>query len=145
MKTIVTASLSLLFLGTISCKKVESAINDTATQGNLTANVDGASYTAPTVSGSVSGTTFFLRGNRFGNDEEISFDVSNYSTSQTHYDISIPYVSGRYITPGGDTRTATSGEINIESTGDKSAKGTFSFETENGTKVTDGKFDVHWD
>jgi len=145
MKTLVAVALSLTFLSALSCKKVESAINDTATRGNLTATIDGTSYTAPTVNGSVSGTTFFLKGNRFGNDEEISFDVSNYSTSQTHYDIDIPYVNGRYVTPGGDIRTATSGEINIESTGAKSAKGTFSFQTENGTEVTNGKFDVSWD
>lgn len=144
MKILVTAFLSLAIFSTISCKKAEEAINKSANHGSMTAKINGSAYSAPTVTGGLAGNTLFVKGHRFGNYEEVSFTVSNYSESKTNYVIDKLYISASYVTSGGSNQAAETGEINIEKTGSNSVKGTFFFETEEGTKITDGKFDLEW-
>jgi|GEM_PF-2522518 len=144
MKILFTAFLSLATFSTISCKKAEEAINKAANHGSMTANINGAAYNAPTVTGGLAGNTLFVKGHRFGNYEEISFSISNYSESKTNYVIDKLYISASYVTSGGSNQGAETGEINVEKTGSNSAKGAFFFETEDGTKITDGKFDLKW-
>lgn len=146
MKPAIVTFLSLTVLAISSCKKIENALNDTATNGSITATVDGRSYTAGKVNGAGSTATkiFSVKGSAFSNDEELYINIYNYTQTTGKYILGSGLNSATYVTDRGVEHISVSGELDLESTGENSAKGTFHFDAESGVKVTDGKFEVKW-
>lgn len=67
----------------------------------------------------------------------------NYDRSKTKYTLKFIGKTGNYKNDGSSiTIHSSSGELEIQHTGDKSAKGTFHCENEVGQQVTNGKFDM---
>jgi hypothetical protein len=143
-RAIITAALSLALLGAGSCKKLNETINDVKTQGSLSANIDGKQYSAGATTISFGSNTLWLKGSNFSSDEELSITISNYDKAVSKYTLDNIYNTADYTGDKGDL-DSDSGELEIQSTGEKSAKGTFHFESQDGRKVTNGSFDVSWD
>lgn len=145
MRTIITTALSLAILGISSCKKIDDTINKTKSQGSLSATVNGKSYTAGATTISFGAHTLWLKGTNFSNDEELSISLSDYDASKTKYALDFINNTADYKDGGSVKLHASTGELELQRTGNKSAKGTFNFETQDGIKVTNGNFDVSWD
>ena len=144
MRTIALACLSLIFLAVSSCKKLNDTINNVKTQGSLSATIDGKEYSAGATTISFGSKTLWLKGSNFSSDEELSITISNYDKAVTKYTLDNIYNTADYSGDKGDL-DSDSGELEIQSTGEKSAKGTFHFESQDGRKVTNGSFNVSWD
>lgn len=143
MKRIIPVILSAALLGMGACKKITDTANKAATQGSLTATVGSKSYTAPSVKAQIVGKSLWIKGNDAGSDEVLDLNLDNYSTDKTKYTIELITNKASYY----DTKSHSSlyGEVQMQSSGDKSAKGTFSFTTTDSMKVTGGSFDVKWE
>jgi len=147
MKTIVFSTLAFCIVSVFSCKKFEKTVNNTVgdnDEGTITASIDGNSYTAPTVSAGQSNTVLFFNSSDFSNDEGLSFRIDGYDGTAKTYDFDLYNTTATYSDKSGNSHRATSGQIIIESAGNATATGSFSFETEDGIKVTDGHFDLNW-
>ena len=144
MKKIITAVLLMSLSVTFSCNKINNFAGDND-NGTLSATVDGKSITPAKVSAGLSSSTLSFNGSNFDNDEELSITIYEYDKAINKYSFNLIYNQASYTGNDNNSHLATSGELYIESTGEKSAKGTFYFDAENGIKVTDGKFDIHWD
>ncbi len=141
MKKLVPIVLSLALLAVSGCKKFEETINKAATEGSLSCTVKGRTYTAGTVSVGVTDNAFLMSGSQMSDDESLNINIGNYKGAGK-YTFDGRYNNARYT--NSDSHASISGEIEIISTGDKSAKGTFYFQTIDSVMITDGKFDVNW-
>ena len=143
MKKFIPIILSVAMLGIGSCKKVGKIAEKASTEGTMTANINGKAYKAARVTAHVTSGSFTIEGDEFSSDEEIIISIGKY-TGGGKYSFDLIYNTAKYYDT--DSRHATTGEINIEKTGDKSAKGNFHFENADSSyKITDGNFDVTWD
>lgn len=144
MKKFIPIILSVAMLGIGSCKKVGEAAEKASTQGTLTANVNGKAYKARRVTATVTSSSFMFKGSDYENDEQMTIVIDKYTGGSGKYNFDLIYNTGTYYDT--DTRRASTGEINIDKTGDKSAKGNFHFENSDSSyKITDGNFDIKWD
>lgn len=144
MKKIVPVLLCLTLLSLNSCiKKITDTANKIATDGSMTANVGGKSYTAGAVRATRLTKSLAIRGSNAGSDERLDINLDSFSTGKTKYTIAFMTNMVDYF----DTKNhhAVYGEVEIQNATDKSVKGTFSFTTEDSMKVTGGNFDVHWE
>lgn len=147
MKPISISIFSLCLLSMFSCKKLEDTVNKTAgnnDEGTITATIDGTPYTSPSVSAGLSGTTLFLRGVDFSNDEELSVTIDGFDATAKTFDIDLYHTTGSYSDKGGNSHRGVSGQVTIESATSTTAKGTFYFDTDDSMKITNGKFDLNW-
>jgi hypothetical protein len=135
--------LLLTLLGAASCKKLTSAVDKASSHGSLSATVGSKSYTAGSVVVTATSTAFMVKGATSSSDEKLDIFIDNYSKSKTKYTIGYVLHTANYY--DNKSHHAVYGEVEVISTGDKSAKGTFSFTTEDSLKVTNGNFDVKWD
>lgn len=143
MKKIIPVILSVTLLGMGACKKLENAANKASTHGTMTATVGGKSYSAGSVAVTVTSTAFLINGANASSDETLDIAIEKYDKAKSKYTIDYVLNTANYHDTKG--HHAVSGDVEIQSTGDKSAKGTFSFVTEDSLKVTNGNFDVSWD
>jgi hypothetical protein len=144
MRAIVIIFLGLALLGAGSCKKLNETINNVKTQGSISATIDGKDYVAGATTISFGSKTLWLKGSNFSSDETLSITIENYDKSVTKYTFDSFKNTADYSGDKGDL-DSDSGEFEIQSTGEKSAKGTFHFESSDGRKVTNGSFNVSWD
>ncbi|HLO69311.1 MAG TPA: DUF6252 family protein [Flavipsychrobacter sp.] len=142
MKKLIPIVLSVALLAVSGCKKFEETVNKVATKGSLSCTVKGRTYTAGTVAVTVTDNTFMLRGSQMSDEESLDIDLLKYK-GPGKYELSYMYNGATYR--DSKTHNAVYGEIEVISTGDKSAKGTFYFQTDDSVMVTDGKFDVKWE
>ncbi|OSZ78051.1 hypothetical protein CAP35_07220 [Chitinophagaceae bacterium IBVUCB1] len=142
MKKIIPIVLSLALLGVGSCKKFEETVNKAATKGSLSATVNGRTYNAGNVAVTVTDKAFIVGGSQLSDEESLELFINKYK-GPGKYTIDHIYNTAKYY----DSKSHSSvyGEIEIISTGEKSAKGTFYFQTNDSLMVTDGKFDVKWE
>ncbi len=144
MKKLVPIVLSVALLAVSGCKKFEETINKAATEGSLSCTVKGRTYTAGTVSVGVTDNAFLMSGSQMSDEERIRIDIGKY-TGSGKYTFDGRYNSASYYENDSKSHSSISGEIEIISTGNKSAKSTFYFQTLDSVMITDGKFDVNWE
>lgn len=142
MKKIVPIVLSVALLAVSGCKKFEETVNKVATQGSLSATANGKVYTAGSVDVTVTNDAFIVRGSQMSDDESLRIDIGKY-TGAGKYEFDGRFNSAYYR--DSKMHNSLSGQVEVISTGDKSAKGTFYFQTSDSLMVTDGKFDVKWE
>ena len=148
MKTTILSALAFCIVSAFSCKKLEKTVNNTVgdnDEGTITATIDGNPYTTPTVSAGQSNENLYFSSSDFGSDENLSFHIDGYDGTAKTYDFDLYNTTAVYSDKGGNSHRAASGQIIIENAGNTTAKGSFSFETEDGIKVTDGHFDLNWE
>ena len=113
-------------------------------QGSLSDSIDGKQYSAPSTSINFTGNLLLLKGRNFGSDEHLTIHIANYDKAVTKYSLDEFSNTVDYGGDKGGIKSKT-GEFEIQSTGDKSAKGSFHCENGEGKKITNGSFDVRWD
>lgn len=144
MKKIVPIVLSLALLAVSGCKKFEETVNKVATKGSLSCTANGRTYTAGTVAVTVTDNAFLIGGSQMSDEERLSINIGKY-TGAGKYTFDGRYNNASYHENDSKSHSSIYGEMEIISTGDKSAKGTFYFQTLDSVMVTDGKFDVKWE
>lgn len=142
MKKIIPVVMSIALLTVSSCKKLTDSIDKAGSKGTLSATINGKTYTAGNVTTTVTSNAFMFKGAQSSNDESLTISINKYNAGTNKYNFDLIYNTANYY----DTKShhAVSGEIQIESTGDKSAKGTFYFKADDSLEVKDGKFDINW-
>lgn len=144
MKKLIPIVLSVALLAVSGCKKFEETVNKVATKGSLSCTVKGRTYTAGTVAVTVTDNAFLIGGSQMSDEERLRIDIGKY-TGSGKYTFDGRYNSATYHENDSKSHSSISGEIEVISTGDKSAKGTFYFQTLDSVMITDGKFDVKWE
>jgi hypothetical protein len=124
-------------------KKITDTANKIATTGSMTANAGGKSYTAGATRATKLTNSLSISGTDAGSDERMDLKLDNYSTGKTKYTIELMSNQASYY----DTKShsALYGVVELQTAGDKNAKGTFSFTTTDSMKVTGGSFEVSWE